>query len=75
MKKLCSFVLLAIHILIVNAQSDIIHNDTFWHCTDGTPIYSQGGGIFRFTEPSTGKERYYWYGVHYKEAELYAAHP
>lgn len=46
-----------------------ITNDSFWYATDGTPIYSQGGGIFRFKDPQTGKEKYYWYGVHYKEAE------
>lgn len=53
----------------------IIANDCFWHTTDGKPIYSQGGGIFKFTDPGTGKEAYYWYGAHYKEAELYREDP
>ena len=52
-----------------------ITNDSFWYATDGTPIYSQGGGIFRFKDPKTGKEKYYWYGVHYKEADKYMANP
>ena len=29
-------------------------------------IYSQGGGIFKFKDPSSGKEKFYWYGVHNK---------
>ena len=45
-----------------------ITNDRFYTCTDGTPIYSQGGGIFRFTDPATGRERFYWYGAFYREA-------
>jgi len=52
-----------------------ITNDIFWDTGDGQPIYSQGGGVFRFTDPRTGREKYYWYGVHYKEAELYRADP
>ena len=52
-----------------------ITNDRFWECTDGTPIYSQGGGIFRFTDPATGKERYYWYGAFYREAAEYRDNP
>ena len=31
------------------AVSNQIENDIFWHDTDGNPIYSQGGGIFKFT--------------------------
>ncbi|MFJ8980475.1 family 43 glycosylhydrolase [Streptomyces sp. NPDC102282] len=46
-----------------------IRNDTFWHDTDGNPIYSQGGGVFRFGD------RYYWYGVRYAGGELYYANP
>ncbi len=46
-----------------------IRNDTFWTDTDGNPIYSQGGGVFRFGDT------YYWYGVHYAGAETYAADP
>jgi len=52
-----------------------IKNDTFWNTEDGQPIYSQGGGIFLFTDPSSGKEKFYWYGVHYKEAEAYRNDP
>ncbi|MFJ9558989.1 family 43 glycosylhydrolase [Streptomyces fuscichromogenes] len=46
-----------------------IRNDSFWTDTDGHPIYSQGGGVFRFGDT------YYWYGVHYAGAETYAANP
>ncbi|WP_245957702.1 family 43 glycosylhydrolase [Niabella yanshanensis] len=53
------------------AQSKNIKNDIFWNTSDGTPIYSQGGGIFKFTDPVSGSLKYYWYGVHYKEAENY----
>jgi len=59
----------------VNAQSLNIKNDVFWNTKDGQPIYSQGGGIFRFTDPQSGVEKYYWYGVHYKEAETYRNDP
>ena len=56
------------------AQSLNIKNDVFWNTKDGQPIYSQGGGIFKFKD-STGIEKYYWYGVHYKEAETYRNDP
>ncbi|MFF6787309.1 hypothetical protein ACFY9I_41930, partial [Streptomyces sp. NPDC012510] len=46
-----------------------ITNNTFWNDTSGNPIYSQGGGVFRFGDT------YYWYGVHYTGAELYRANP
>lgn len=46
-----------------------ISNNTFWNDIDGNPIYSQGGGIFRFGDT------YYWYGVHYTGAALYRANP
>ena len=52
-----------------------IVNDTFWKDTEGNPIYSQGGGIFDFTDPATGTTKHYWYGVHFEEAEEYAANP
>lgn len=52
-----------------------IHNDTFWNTADGQPLYSQGGGIFRFADPSTGRDRYYWYGVRYRGAADYRADP
>ncbi|WP_412566618.1 family 43 glycosylhydrolase [Streptomyces europaeiscabiei] len=46
-----------------------ITNNTFWNDTSGNPIYSQGGGVFKFGDT------YYWYGVHYSGAELYRANP
>ena len=46
-----------------------ITNDTFWTDTSGNPIYSQGGGVFKFGDT------YYWYGVHYLGAEHYRANP
>ena len=49
-----------------------ITNDSFWKDTSGGYIFSQGGGIFRFPDPKTGEQHYYWYGVKYKEAMLYA---
>lgn len=52
-----------------------IKNDVFWNTSDGEPIYSQGGGVFRFVDSNSGKEKYFWYGVHYKEAELYRENP
>lgn len=57
------------------AQFNNIKNDTFWNTVNGKPIYSQGGGIFTFPHPKTGKNTYYWYGAHYKEAELYREDP
>lgn len=52
-----------------------IENDRFWTAADSVPIYSQGGGIFRFADPATGEQRYYWYGVRYEEAEQYRQDP
>lgn len=52
-----------------------IENDRFWTAADTVPIYSQGGGIFRFADPQTGRQRYYWYGVRYEEAEQYRLDP
>lgn len=59
----------------VAAQKLNIKNDVFWNTRERKPIYSQGGGIFRFKDPGSGKEKYYWYGVHYKEAETYRNAP
>ena len=55
--------------LTANAEYQTIVNDTFWKDTNGNNIYSQGGGVFKFGDT------YYWYGVHYKGAETYAANP
>ena len=57
------------------AQMRPIHNDAFRYDISGHPIYSQGGGIFLFKDANTGKLRYYWYGVHYQEADNYLKDP
>lgn len=57
-----------------HAQFLNIKNDVFWNTKDGKPIYSQGGGIFKFKD-HLGKEKYYWYGVQYKEAAVYRNDP
>ncbi|PPF71015.1 hypothetical protein C5E16_01840 [Clavibacter michiganensis] len=46
-----------------------IRNNQFWVDTAGDPIYSQGGGVFRFGDT------YYWYGVRYTGAESYRESP
>lgn len=51
------------------SAAGIITNDTFYKDTAGNPIYSQGGGVFRFG----GK--YYWYGVKYRGAVTYYKDP
>lgn len=62
-------------IVILTSQTLNIKNDRFWDTKSGEPIYSQGGGIFKFVDSNTNLEKYYWYGVHYKEAELYRNDP
>ena len=57
------------------AQALNIKNDSFWNTKDGHPIYSQGGGIFSFADPLTGQKKYYWYGVHYLQADVYRSDP
>jgi hypothetical protein len=57
------------------AQALNIKNDVFWHTKNGLPINSQGGGIFKFADPLTGEKKYYWYGVHYVEADTYRNDP
>ncbi|MDR7212396.1 family 43 glycosylhydrolase [Flavobacterium piscis] len=59
----------------VNAQNQNIKNDVFWNTKDGQPLNSQGGGIFKFPDPVTGTTKYYWYGVHYEEADSYRNAP
>ncbi|MFG6687736.1 family 43 glycosylhydrolase [Mariniflexile sp. HNIBRBA6329] len=73
LKLICILVISANQFL--NAQSNNIKNDQFWNTIDGKPIYSQGGGIFKFNDPKDGVEKYYWYGAFYKEAELYRKDP
>jgi hypothetical protein len=60
---------------ISKAQNQNIKNDVFWNTKDGLPLNSQGGGIFKFPDPITGKQKYYWYGVQYVEANIYRANP
>ena len=69
------FITLAGYISKVNAQASNIKNDVFWYTKEGLPINSQGGGIFRFADPASGELKYYWYGVHYKEADSYRNDP
>jgi hypothetical protein len=59
----------------IYSQFRNIKNDIFWNTKDGLAIYSQGGGIFKFPDPVSGQIKYYWYGVHYKEAEAYRNDP
>jgi beta-xylosidase len=59
----------------VTAQSSNIKNDVFWYAKDNRPINSQGGGVFLFADPQTGEKKYYWYGVHYAEADTYRNNP
>jgi hypothetical protein len=68
--------LLSIFLVSLSSTQKLnIKNDVFWDTKDGQPIYSQGGGIFAFKDPRSGQEKYYWYGVHYKEAETYRNSP
>ena len=60
---------------ITQAQLLNIKNDIFWKTTAGNPINSQGGGIFKFVDPVSGQQKYYWYGVHYEEADTYRNNP
>jgi hypothetical protein len=57
------------------AQGHQITNDTFWKTVNDDPIFSQGGGVFKFRNPQNGESRYYWYGVHYAEADQYLNDP
>ena len=59
----------------VRSQAYNIKNDVFWNTKDGRPIFSQGGGIFKFADQKTGIKKYYWYGVHYLEADSYRNSP
>jgi hypothetical protein len=70
-----TFLLLLTAVNNLQAQFAKIKNDNFWKTIDGPPIYSQGGGIFQFTDPKSGTKKYFWYGVKYAEAELYLNNP
>ena len=77
MKPFSLALLLAFSVLscTIRAQEHKITNDRFWNTVDGEPIYSQGGGVFQFPDPQSGTPKYYWYGVHYQEAEIYRNDP
>ena len=53
----------------VTEVKNLITNDAFYTDTDGNNIYSQGGGIYKFGD------KYYWYGIRYEEAPIYAENP
>lgn len=78
--RTCSYYLIILLALAgmtgtAKAQWRNIKNDQFWTTKDGQPINSQGGGVFKFPDPATGQLKYYWYGVHYKEADTYRNDP
>ncbi|HEX7906014.1 MAG TPA: family 43 glycosylhydrolase [Chitinophagaceae bacterium] len=80
MKRLTNYLPVILFLLLCitdNAKAQLLNikNDVFWNTKDGTPINSQGGGIFRFADPVTGVEKYYWYGVYYEEADTYRNNP
>lgn len=60
---------------MVLAQMQNIKNNRFWDTANGQPIFSQGGGIFQFIDPKSGTEKYFWYGVEYREASIYRNDP
>lgn len=63
--------LVALGMISVSSQAAMqtIRNDQFWKTTDGSFIYSQGGGVIKVGDT------WYWYGVKYKGAVTYAANP
>ncbi|MDX8339376.1 family 43 glycosylhydrolase [Draconibacterium sp. IB214405] len=71
----CILLILLCTAEILTAQQLNIKNDQFWNTSDGSALYSQGGGIFQFADPQTNEVKYYWYGAFYKEAELYRNDP
>jgi hypothetical protein len=78
MKRLNKYIAVLVLLLIcvaVKAQPHNIKNDIFWNTKDNRAINSQGGGIFKFTDPVTGEKKYYWYGVYYEEADTYRNDP
>lgn len=72
MRSIITFALL---LFFCGMPAQVIHNDVFWDSADGTPIYSQGGGVFKFTDPETGRMAYFWYGSRFHEAERYRNDP
>lgn len=53
----------------VTESDNTITNDTFRKDTKGNTIYAQGGCIQKFGD------KYYWYGIKYKEGPIYAKNP
>ncbi len=58
-------------IVTITEDDKLITNDRFYTDTDGNPLYSQGGGIFKFPND----DKYYWYGVRYNESVTYVENP
>jgi hypothetical protein len=54
---------------MLQAAAPVLKNDIFWKDLSGNPIYSQGGGVFKFGDT------WYWYGVKYDGAVTYCANP
>ena len=50
----------------VNTSDNNYHKRYIFEDTDGNYIYLQGGCILKVCD------KYYWYGVKYKEADIYA---
>jgi hypothetical protein len=53
----------------IYAANGLIENDLFRKDSSANPVYSQGGGIFKFGNT------YYWYGVKYNGAVTYYNNP
>lgn len=68
---LLAVMLLTASLSAISQEKTFIQNDEFWYTTEGEPMYTNGGGIFRFTDPDSGKAQYYWYGVKYQESVDY----
>jgi len=56
-------------VVLSEGTAGSIENSRFWLDTEGNPIFSQGGGIFRFGDT------YYWYGVQYTASQYYYDNP
>lgn len=53
----------------MTAADPVIQNDVFWKDISGNPVYSQGGGVYKFGDT------YYWYGAKYEGAVTYCNNP
>lgn len=65
----CLALALSVSSTRASAASAVISNDAFFKDTSGNPVYSQGGGVFKFGNT------YYWYGVKYNGAVTYFNRP